>query len=55
MNARKKLNAAYLGGSLAAASAIGWLTGSWGIFAILLAVLIALNLLGGDIRPDRKP
>ncbi|MNC98016.1 hypothetical protein D3C83_158580 [compost metagenome] len=52
MNARNKLNTAYLAGSLVVAGAAGWLTGSWGMFGIALAVLITINVLRGNVRQN---
>lgn len=51
MNARTKLNSSYIQGGIVAAAIIGWLTGSWVIFFLAAAVLIALSLHSGDIRP----
>lgn len=53
MGARKKLNAAYFGGSFFIAGVLGLLTGSWTIFALTLAVLLVLNCYDGSIRPKR--
>ena len=53
MKARKKLNIAYLGGSLLLAGAVGWATSSWTMFGISLAALVAFNVLRGNIRRDR--
>jgi hypothetical protein len=55
MNARNKLNSAYMSGSLVVAGVIGWLAGSWAMFGIALAVLLTMNVLGGNIRNNRKP
>ena len=54
MNARKKLNAAYLNGSLVIAVVIGVLAGSWTVFVLTLAALLVGNLLTGEIRPPRR-
>ena len=54
MPARQKLNQAFLTGSLLLASAVGWLTGSWLAFLVTAVVLVGLNLVGGDIRPDKR-
>jgi len=53
MGAREKLNAAYIGGSLLLAAIAGALTDSGLVFLIAAAVLLALNLHSGDIRPTK--
>ena len=55
MNARSKLNLAFLNGSLVVAAVIGLLTGSWAVFILVLAILLAGNFLRGDIRPPKRP
>ncbi len=50
MGARGKLNAAHVNGALAIAGAVGLLTGSWTVFAIALAGVVATNILSGSIR-----
>lgn len=54
MPAREKLNVAYLHGSLALAGLAGWTCGSWAVFAVAFAVLLAGNLLAGEIRPTKR-
>ena len=54
MSARKKLNSAYIGGSLVLSGAIGLLAQSWLAFLVLLALLLAAHLYEGNIRP-KKP
>ena len=54
MPAREKLNAAYLHGSLALAGLAGWACSSWLVFAAAFALLLAGNLLAGEIRPSRR-
>jgi hypothetical protein len=54
MNARNKLNVAYVNGSLFFAGIIGLLTQSWVIFGVALVALLIVNLCSGDIRPKRK-
>jgi len=51
MPARQRLNAAYFQGSVLLAGLIGWACSSWAAFAAALGVLLAGNLLAGDIRP----
>ena len=53
MSARKKLNIAFVNGSLVVAAAIGLLAGSWPVFWVALAVLLGANIYRGDIRPPR--
>ena len=50
MGAKHKLNAAYTGGALLVAGLLGWLTGSWVVFLVALAVLLALSCYTGDLR-----
>ena len=54
MGARKKLNSAYLTGSVLVAGLIGYTAGSWGVFVLALAVLVASNLVSGDVRLDQR-
>jgi hypothetical protein len=54
MPAREKLNAAYFHGSLLVAALAGWACSSWAVFAVALVVLLAANLLAGDIRPGTR-
>jgi hypothetical protein len=53
MNARTKLNAAYMAGSVAVAGVLGAVTNSWWIFGLVLIVSIGINLSRGEIRPPR--
>jgi hypothetical protein len=53
LSARHKLNQAYVTGCVLLAGVAGFLSGSWLVFGIALAVLLAANLHSGDIRPDR--
>jgi len=53
VNARQKLNRAYVNGSLLLASVAGLLCGSWLAFGLALAALLAGNVAIGAIRPDR--
>jgi len=51
MSARHKLNTAYFQGTAVIAGVIGLATGSWMVFFLALAVLVAGCIHGGDIRP----
>jgi len=54
MSARKKLNSAYVGGSIILSGAIGLMAESWLAFLVLLTHLLAVHLYEGNIRP-KKP
>ena len=54
MAARAQLNRAFFNGSVLLAAAAGALTGSWLIFGLALAILVAGNLYAGEIRPTRR-
>ncbi len=54
MSARHKLNRAFVNGSVLLAGAAGALTGSWLIFGLSLAALLAANLYTGEIRPNKR-
>jgi hypothetical protein len=54
MNARRKLNLAFLNGSLIIAAVLGLLFESWTIFALALAALVVGNLVAGEIRPGKR-
>jgi hypothetical protein len=53
MGARQKLNSGYFLGSGLLAGIAGWLTGSWIVLLVALAILVAINLYNGDIRPTK--
>jgi hypothetical protein len=53
LGARTKLNEANVLSSLGAAGVLGFLTGSFTVFLIAGAVLIAAGLYAGDIRPGK--
>jgi hypothetical protein len=53
VSARRKLNAAYIGGSLLLASVAGIAASSWFIFTVVLVGLVISNLYLGEIRPVR--
>ena len=50
MSARKKLNTAYLTGSILMAAAFGGMAESWLVFVIVLIVLVGFHLYEGNIR-----
>jgi hypothetical protein len=50
VGARSKLNGAYLNGALLIAGTAGILSGSWSIFGIALAGLLASSIISGSIR-----
>jgi hypothetical protein len=54
MPARQRLNAAYFQGSLLLATLFGWCFSSWAAFVAALVVLLAGNLLAGEIRPTKR-
>jgi len=54
MGARKKLNGAYLTGSLLVAGAAGLATGSLVVFMVALAALVVINFVDGNIRPRSR-
>ena len=53
VGARQKLNSGFITGSLVLAVLVGLATGSWAAFLATAAVLLALSLYSGDIRPGR--
>lgn len=53
MNARNKLNIAYLNGAVIVAGIAGLLTQSWAIFGVVLVGLLIGNVITGAIRPKR--
>jgi hypothetical protein len=54
MNARGKLNRAYLNGSLLIAGAVGLVTQSWTIFAVTFVVLLVMDVCSDNIRLRRR-
>ena len=50
MGAKQKPNAAHLNGALLLAGLAGLLSGSWPVFALTFAVLVAGDYLAGNIR-----
>jgi hypothetical protein len=53
MGARLKLNQLYLGGTQVVAAIFGLASGSWVMFGISLALILAAILQTGRIRPVR--
>lgn len=51
MSARHKLNTASFQGAAVIAGVVGLACGSWKVFFLALAVLVAGAVHGGDIRP----
>ena len=54
VGARKKLNGAFLCGSLIIAAIAGFVTQSFAVFLFGAVLLVALNLYTGDIRPGKR-
>jgi hypothetical protein len=54
VGARKKLNGAFMCGSLVIAAIAGFLTQSFAVFLIGAIVLISLNFYTGEIRPGKR-
>jgi hypothetical protein len=54
MTARTKLNRAFFNGSLLLAATAGALSGSWWIFGLTLASLLALNIASDEIRLHKR-
>jgi hypothetical protein len=54
MNARNKLNGAYLNGAALFAGAVGLVTQSGAIFCLALIGLLISSLVAGHIRLTRK-
>jgi hypothetical protein len=50
MGARSKLNSASLNACLLIAGTVGILAGSWTVFAIALAGVVATRIISGSIR-----
>lgn len=51
MGARRKLNVAYVNGSLFLAAVVGLLAQSWVVFFLVLVVALIGNFVTGEIRP----
>lgn len=54
MNARQKLNVAYVNGALWIAGIAGFFTGSWLVLAIVLSGSMVLGFSLGNIRPRKR-
>lgn len=54
MGARQKLNKIHLAGDIALAAITGLLAGSWWMFLVGVAVMVALDLHTGDVRPKQE-
>ena len=52
MGAREKLNRFHIIGSLGVAAIIGGLAGSWLVFGVVAAALIAGSIQAGEVRPE---
>ena len=50
MNARRKLNSAYMSGSLLLSGWVGLCFQSWYAFGIAMVLLVVLNIESGNIR-----
>ena len=53
-DARNKLNQFYASGAVLLAVGLGLLFNSWTVFAVAALILLALNVLGGNIRTPRR-
>lgn len=53
MGAREKLNQAHALGSVFLAGVAGILSGSAGVFVLVLIILLILSVASGDIRTSR--
>jgi hypothetical protein len=54
MNARHKLNWAYVNGALVIAGVLGMLAKSWAVFWVSLVVVVIVQLGSGGICPERR-
>ena len=54
MGARQDLNRIHALGSFGLAAIAGLITNSWLVFAVVMAILIAISLFTGEIRPRRR-
>jgi hypothetical protein len=54
MNAREKLNVAYVNGALVVAGVLAMLAQSWTVFWLSLAGLVFIQLGSGGIRPSKR-
>ena len=51
MSAREKLNSAYLIGAILPAAVLGWIAGSWTVFALVATAIVVFAMFSGGIRP----
>jgi hypothetical protein len=54
MSIRRKLNMAYLSGSIAIAGAFGLMAESWWLFAIVLVALLAFRCYERIVQPNKQ-
>jgi hypothetical protein len=54
MNARQKLNLAYVNGAVVMAGVVGMLAKSWAVFWVSLVVVVIVHVGSGGIRPKRR-
>ena len=54
MGARTKLNTIAIYGSQAIAAIFGGMSGSWSVFAVVAALLLAGSIYAGEIRLARR-
>jgi hypothetical protein len=50
LGAKQKLNGAVLNGAVIFAGLAGLLTGSWAVFAVVLALMVGAAFVAGDLR-----
>jgi hypothetical protein len=54
MGARHKLNSAAVNGALIIGGLVGAISGSWLVFGVCAAVLVATSIYNGNIRGRRR-
>ena len=54
MGAREKLNGHHVPGALGLAAVVGGLAGSWALFTVVAAALIAGSVYSGEIRLNKR-